>query len=80
LDRLFGVEDFQAVDFGCGLEQLFLIDQSSLQRQLTEASLGGAHFLVEGVQLCVIEKAQVEEFLAELTGVGVDVSEAVAGG
>jgi hypothetical protein len=30
--------------------------------------------------LCVIEKAQVEEFLAELTGVGVDVSEAVAGG
>ena len=71
------VGDAHAVDFGGGLKELLFLDESALDGEVGEPGVARAHILVKGFELRLIHEAEVDEFLAELPRIGIDVGELV---
>ena len=76
---VFEVDEPHAVEFGRGLEQLIVVDEVAFPNEVGERSLAGSHVFVDGFELDIVEEAEIDELLAELAGVGIDVGEAVLG-
>ena len=65
-------------DLDADVEHLVVVDVAALFRDIRERGLARPHLLINALELGIVEEAQVDHLLAELTRVGIDVGELVA--